>query len=131
MKTCTKCKQTKPLDKFYYASKNVDGRQSWCKQCSTEGRLAYYAANPTIEAQKKQVAQKKRRNWYTELKQGKPCVHCGGVFHPAAMHWHHLGDKVATVSSLNTHSRRTVLAEIAKCELVCANCHAVLTYTDP
>jgi len=26
------------------------------------------------------------------------------------------------------YSRRRILAEIAKCDLVCANCHAVRTY---
>ena len=34
----------------------------------------------------------------------------------------------ASAASINGHSRRVLLAEIAKCELVCANCHAVRTY---
>lgn len=29
---------------------------------------------------------------------------------------------------INGHSRQTILVEIAKCELVCANWHAVGTY---
>jgi hypothetical protein len=45
------------------------------------------------------------------------------------MHWDHLPgmEKAADVGALYGGSRRRVLAEIAKCELVCANCHAVRT----
>jgi hypothetical protein len=69
--------------------------------------------------------------WYRQLKAGKPCTDCGRTFHPAAMTWDHLPgqDKVAEVSALlSRHSRRTMLNEISKCQLVCANCHAVRTF---
>jgi hypothetical protein len=48
------------------------------------------------------------------------------------MHWDHLpeAEKQGEVSILmkRTQSRRRVLEEIAKCELVCANCHAVRSF---
>ena len=56
---------------------------------------------------------------------------CGGSFHFRAMHWDHIGnDKEENVSVmvLRGLGRKKILAEIAKCELVCANCHAVRTY---
>src|SRR5262249_44726382 len=58
------------------------------------------------------------------------CKPCGRVFPPSAMTWDHLPGslKITEVSALvlQRHcSKRVVLAEIAKCELVCANCHAV------
>jgi hypothetical protein len=48
------------------------------------------------------------------------------------MHWDHLPgfekeDSVATILQ-RTYSREAVLKEIAKCELVCANCHAERTH---
>ena len=54
----------------------------------------------------------------------------GGFFHHAAMTWDHLPgrEKVNEVSNLRRTSRKAVLAEIAKCELVCANCHAVRSF---
>ena len=63
-------------------------------------------------------------------KRDKACADCGTVFPPAAMEWDHLPgvDKLSDVSSLvvSRHCcKRVILAEIAKCELVCANCHAV------
>jgi hypothetical protein len=66
-----------------------------------------------------------------DLKSG-PCTDCGGIFHPAAMQWDHTGsDKLADVSDAVSKlwSKARILAEIDKCELVCANCHAVRTYT--
>jgi hypothetical protein len=64
--------------------------------------------------------------WYQELKK-EPCTDCGQVYHFAIMEWDHLPQhtKVATVSDVarQTLNKTKVLAEIAKCELVCANCH--------
>jgi hypothetical protein len=68
--------------------------------------------------------------WHNELKESMPCTDCGGSFHHAAMTWDHLPgrEKINDVSNLRRFSRQAVLAEIAKCELVCANCHAVRSY---
>lgn len=64
------------------------------------------------------------------MKADRPCADCGRSFHPAAMEWDHLPgqEKIAEVGSLYGGSRERVLTEIAKCELVCANCHAVRTF---
>jgi hypothetical protein len=58
-------------------------------------------------------------------------VDCGGRFNPAAMHWHHIdaATKESNVAAAASDlSRIRVLQEIAKCELVCANCHADRTW---
>lgn len=55
---------------------------------------------------------------------------CGGRFPPAAMDFDHVrGEKVATISFLvNQGAVLTRLREeIAKCEIVCANCHRIRT----
>lgn len=69
-----------------------------------------------------------RRAFVDRLKE-KPCTDCGYSFHPVAMQFDHLdpSQKVASVSALvgRCVPLSAVLAEIAKCELVCANCHAI------
>lgn len=58
-----------------------------------------------------------------------PCTDCGGRFPPCAMHFDHLDPstkKFIIAKKLNT-SKENILEEIAKCELVCANCHAIRT----
>ncbi len=57
-----------------------------------------------------------------------PCADCGGTFPPVCMDFDHVGDdKSFTISRASTRSIETVLAEIAKCEVVCANCHRIRT----
>lgn len=61
----------------------------------------------------------------------QPCADCGGRFHPVAMHFDHRPGTVKEFDvgwAVRGYSRRRILAEIEKCDLVCANCHAVRTY---
>ena len=84
-----------------------------------------------IRMRQKRERIKSLAEWMRELKTSQPCVDCGGFFHPAAMTFDHLPGTIkrAEVSNL-LHSgyRQVLLDEIAKCELVCANCHAVRTF---
>jgi hypothetical protein len=126
-KLCGRCGRTLPLSEFHRFG---EGHQPWCKACKKEYAAAHYVRN-----RERRVAYHRRQRqeaaaWYLSLKAGRPCTDCGGVFHPAAMQWDHPPDveKVADVARLYGGSRARVLEEIAKCELVCANCHAVRTY---
>lgn len=46
MKTCTKCKETKPLSKFYAEKKAKDGKTSQCGTCLAEKARRRYTRNP-------------------------------------------------------------------------------------
>lgn len=66
-----------------------------------------------------------------ELK-SSPCVDCGGTFPTVCMDFDHVperGPKGWNVGSMVSHgySRELILSEIAKCDLVCANCHRIRT----
>ena len=63
----------------------------------------------------------------TTLK-SRPCADCGQTFPTQAMDFDHLENKAEIVSKLvYTVSTRTLLLEVAKCEVVCANCHRIRT----
>lgn len=125
---CGRCGREQALDQFHRAK---DGHQLWCKSCKREHAAAHYQANRA-----RRQAQNLRRHteflrWYTALKAGRPCTDCGHAFHPVAMHWDHLPgrSKTADLAALARRgSRKRVLDEIAKCELVCANCHAIRSH---
>ncbi len=57
-----------------------------------------------------------------EYKEKHPCVRCG-FSHPAALHFHHLRDKLTDVSKCK--SVKAVKIEIEKCDVLCANCHHI------
>ena len=106
-----------------------DGYQPWCKPC----RKVYDAAYNARTRERRRARRPERRHgfnaWYLSLKDG-PCADCGNRFAPAVMHFDRLpgAAKVANVGDLARRmSRRRILEEIEKCELVCANCHAIRT----
>jgi hypothetical protein len=58
------------------------------------------------------------------------CVDCGYNDHPQALQFDHIGDdKKMNVSDMirSDYSWITIMEEIKKCEVRCANCHAVMT----
>jgi hypothetical protein len=106
--------------------------QFWCKACRKEYDAQYWRR--TRERRRGQV--KSRRHaltaWSRALKEGLPCADCGRVYHHAAMQWDHAhgGDKLDDISNLvrRGFGRKAIADEISKCQLVCANCHAVRTF---
>lgn len=53
-----------------------------------------------------------------------PCRDCGDSHPPEVMHFHHaFGTKRFTVSKIHQYGLKSIRAEIAKCTLLCANCH--------
>jgi ferric-dicitrate binding protein FerR (iron transport regulator) len=58
-----------------------------------------------------------------------PCVDCGGVFHWCCMDFDHRdpSTKVTNLNRMWAFKRERILAEIAKCDVVCANCHRLRT----
>lgn len=60
---------------------------------------------------------------------GGKCVDCGYSGHPAAFHFDHRdpGTKCGNVSTMMTGTWKGLVEELKKCDLVCANCHAIRT----
>jgi hypothetical protein len=57
-----------------------------------------------------------------------PCADCGGQFPPECMDFDHIaerGPKLFNLSKSGTRVLQAVLDEIAKCDVICANCHRI------
>ena len=77
------------------------------------------------------VSKEKRKNIIREIKESKPCIDCKTFYPYYVMHFDHMksSEKIDKVSAIiHTSSLDTILKEIEKCELVCANCHSVRTW---
>ena len=78
------------------------------------------------EAQSKQ--RRKKQAVIDEIK-SVSCLDCGGVFPPECMDFDHVtGEKEFPISfGVKSVSMQRVLDEIAKCEIICSNCHRIRT----
>lgn len=69
----------------------------------------------------------KRRGWLDSLKADIPCADCGNIYEPFNMDWHHVDEKSETTARGSSFKwgwpKERILAEIAKCVLLCALCH--------
>ena len=64
------------------------------------------------------------RQAIAEIKLARGCEHCGYNACAAALEFHHAdGDKTYKVGDMHTSKWEAVEAEIAKCTVLCANCH--------
>lgn len=72
------------------------------------------------------------RDWIIADKESRPCADCGNMFRYYVTQYDHLPKyrKSFAIAKFKNHtaSLDKVKAEVAKCELVCANCHAERTH---
>lgn len=103
----------------------------WCLSCRKKYDAKRYQKIKKKRYKQTKDRRKKLTKWYRKLK-SHPCTDCGMTFHPAAMQFDHTSseDKRNNVANLVSMGlgKKTVLAEIEKCDLVCANCHAIRTF---
>jgi hypothetical protein len=93
-----------------------------------EAKRRHYYANKEAYIARSKVNKERNRIFIDELKD-RPCVDCGGIFPPCAMDFDHVADnKERNIAAMVGSSQRLILEEVAKCELVCANCHRVRTW---
>ena len=117
-KICTSCSQEFPIEKF----KMRGGLQaktpySMCNRC-----LYVKYTRPFVEQKTKEIH---------EYQMEKGCADCGYNAHPAALEFDHVREeKLFNIGEqIGNRSRKTLWEEIAKCDVVCANCHAIRTAT--
>lgn len=89
--------------------------------------MKVYVSGPGKALHEARVAQ--RRALLDQLK-AKPCKDCGNSYPPECMDFDHRDPttKAGQVSDLVHCKLERLHAEIAKCDLVCANCHRIRTH---
>lgn len=132
MKRCARCETVKPRTAFHRSVLRADGLQVYCADCCADQAHARYErkVGRSVPRRSRMSYGASRGAWLKSLKAGRPCTDCGRVFRPEAMQWDHLPgfEKIGNISELWGRHEDEILREIAKCELVCANCHAIRTF---
>jgi hypothetical protein len=121
LRWCSRCSRHRPESSF---NRFGSGRQWWCRDCFkayyAERRAHHRRRNNALKTQRVREAQ----NLVLAFLRRNPCVDCEEA-DPVILEFDHLGPKRAEISTL---VRRGVLesvlvAEMAQCDIVCANCH--------
>jgi hypothetical protein len=121
LRRCGRCKHHLPPECF---NRLGMGRQWWCRSCFA----AYFRARGALHRRQSYAAKLARaqalREYLLDHLQRTPCVECGQR-DPVVLEFDHIGAKVASISRLLSDAapRRVIDSEIARCEVVCANCH--------
>lgn len=94
------------------------------------GNRRYYQANRQRELSRVRARRAQTVVFLRDVRR-RPCQDCGGSFEPHQMDFDHRDpeEKTFRVTSgaAMLRSRQALLAEIAKCDIVCANCHRLRT----
>jgi|GEM_PF-5131858 len=159
LKICPSCREPKPLSEFNSQKKyclvchrekgklwriehadkaseanrkyhaKVSGLQK-TKENQRKHSKAHYAKNSAKYIERNQKNRARLLSFIREYKHDKCCSRCGFSDY-RCLEFHHLRDKkfnIADVGQINM-SMAKLLKEIAKCELICANCHAIEHFT--
>lgn len=119
MKTCSKCNKDIPI---------VEGRKrNICLPCHSLYTKKHYAENKNYYIEKASKRKIEIRNLIRN-KKNIPCKDCKKKYPYYVMDFDHKGDKKFNISQFQTESVKTILQEIEKCDVVCANCHRERTH---
>lgn len=135
IKRCYTCRSDKKLCEFNKNKCRKDGLNSICKECSRKRSKEYYNDNQSDH--KKTVSSNRRRRvadaklFVLNLVSKSKCTDCGNKDHRTFEFDHIRGIKKNDISSLvgGGYSTKFIQEEINKCEIVCANCHRIRTFT--
>lgn len=135
MKICSKCKQSKLEAEFNKNKNKADGLNTFCRVCHNAHSKGYYQTH-----QAKMTSQNRANNKLTRSKRHiqmleflatKVCKDCNTP-DTRVLEFDHLPEYEKTMDVgrmlCSGWSWKRVLQEIAKCDIVCANCHRIRTY---
>jgi hypothetical protein len=132
MRECNDCKRSDV--EFGINRKKKDGLNIYCKSCARIRRAK--TKSKTNREQLRQYSRNRRKKGRALCRQivqdhlrSHSCTDCGES-DIQVLEFDHLRDKAHNISQLYRYGSLSKLKiEIAKCEVVCANCHRRRTYS--
>lgn len=127
---CGRCGVVKPHAEFY-PSLVSSGKSGWCKDCVRTYYRALHASRPHWHAEIQRKQRARKRAYVREFK--RQCVQCGES-HPAVLDMHHTDPEAKSFNlswgAANNRSLSKLDREIAKCVVLCANCHRKMHWNE-
>jgi hypothetical protein len=139
MKFCPHCKTSKDAACFAKARNLPRGLKSWCKECNNRASRERHTLDPKRYPANERAYRLRRRDKIKEMRQvrvdaakavvdavrASGCSRCPET-NPDCLDFHHVrGQKVDNVCHMVSSGCpiSTLTAEVAKCDILCANCH--------
>ena len=120
LKKCYRCKIVKSVDEFNTQNANKSDRlRGYCKEC--------HSRDPSRIESHNRLNKRSLQKW-TEYKKTLECKNCGYNEDPTKLEFHHR-DSTTKLFSIADKTPRAfgtekLLKEIAKCDVLCKQCHA-------
>lgn len=125
-KACTSCGVEKAISAFSLKSKTRLTYSPTCKICHNAVRREHYVNNKQAAYAQAKAGKVRRQEWYRQLKAKLSCNRCPER-HPATLQFHHRDptkkDFTLSWAMMRGFSVKRIEVEMAKCEVLCANCH--------
>lgn len=133
-KTCGTCRKSKPLTDFNRKRGRADGHQEVCRECNRESSRRYYEANREkhVRVIVQRTAQRRieAKAFLVGYLREHPCVDCGNT-DLRVLDFDHRPDSGKRKDVMQMvkegFSLERLSEEIAKCDVRCRNCHAIVT----
>ena len=127
---CPRCNRELPTTAFGQRPDRPQGSlRSYCSDCERSYKAEHYQENAALYKKRSHDNapryKQSKRLLMIEYLQNHPCVDCGEK-DIVVLHMDHVaGNKRANIATMinNKTSWPTILKEISKCEVRCANCH--------
>lgn len=112
--------------KYYYKIKADP--DLWSKK--KQKRQEWYERNRIIQTEKQKQKKRQRKSDCINYL-GGVCFNCKSSFHPSVYEFHHRNpkEKDRDPSKLMLLKWETIIKELDKCDLLCANCHRLVHHT--
>lgn len=125
-KICKKCKETKPVDMYSKNKSSDDGLQRNCKSCMRAAGIKSYNKDKSAYYARSSTYLKSIMDSINQYKADQTCKKCGNGKH-YLLDFHHIDPSIKD-SDVNimarTRGKKTLWDEVAKCVVLCKNCHA-------
>ena len=133
-KQCSKCKRELTIDNFRWRNKAQGKLHSQCKDCEKERDKIHYLESKARREAVKTTANSQKENNLNIVEQYKECgcQKCGEN-RKYLLEFHHIDPKtkVNTIAHMiKSSSQDSLLKEIKKCVILCANCHREFHYLE-
>jgi len=121
LKMCAHC--GKRRNERFFNRKTSSRLQPYCRDCQSKKAKEHYAANRDYYLAKAGRQRGKLKAVIREAK-SKPCCDCQMLYPYYVMDFDHREGKEFNIGGSHSYmSVKAILKEIAKCDVVCSNCH--------